>query len=567
MRFDIVVVGGGTAGCVLASRLSADPRISVALVEAGPDTPPGHQDHVIWDSYPNIAYFDPRHHWTDLRVYHQPRPIGVDARTPRRYEQARVMGGGSSINGMMANRGAPGDYDAWEAAGAQGWGWEGVLPYFRMLERDLDWSGPMHGTDGPLPIRRVAPAEWPGFSQAAGQALRDAGLPYLEDQNDGTFAPGYFPIAINNLDDRRISSAEAYLGTAVRQRPNLAIMPDTQARRLLLDGQKVTGIEVRWPDGGLRRIEAGEVVLASGALHSPALMLRAGIGPGRALKDAGIPVTVDRPGVGANLQEHPQIAVSGWLAPLARQPWSLRRHIFAGYRYSSNITGCPPVDMYGVVVNRGGWHYLGRKLGGFLVWVNKAYSKGEVRLPDPDPEREPHVEFNFLSDHRDLLRLMDALDRLALLYQHPAMRAVSPHPFPSSYTERSRDQSIVTRRTRFEPLPWSWLADAPPPVRERALKRRVTGGLALERIVQDRRELEAFVRERAHGTWHACGTCRMGRADDPCAVTDPAGRVYGVSRLRVADASLMPEIPCANTNIPTMMVAEKIAAAILHDWS
>src|SRR5687767_6253892 len=140
---------------------------SVALIEAGPDTPPDHVDAVLWDSYPIVAYFDPRHHWTDLRVYHQAAPASApDNRRLRRYEQARVMGGGSSINGMMANRGAPGDYDEWGEEGAAGWTWQAVAPYFRKLERDLDFSGEHHGSDGPIPIRRVPRPQWPGFSTA-----------------------------------------------------------------------------------------------------------------------------------------------------------------------------------------------------------------------------------------------------------------------------------------------------------------------------------------------------------------------------------------------------------------
>ncbi len=236
----------------MASRLSSQPDLRVALIEAGPDTPPDHTDAVIWDSYPIVAYFDPRHHWGDLRVFYGTAPDGDDV-TPGiyRYEQARVMGGGSSINGMMANRGAPGDYDDWAARGALGWDWTSVLPYFRKLEHDLDFDNDRHGADGPIAIRRVPETEWPGFSQVAGHALARAGFVRLDDQNAG-FAPGYFPIAINNADDRRVSTAAGYLAADARARPNLTVLSDTEVVRLVTDGPRVTGVEIRTGDGSGR---------------------------------------------------------------------------------------------------------------------------------------------------------------------------------------------------------------------------------------------------------------------------------------------------------------------------
>jgi 5-(hydroxymethyl)furfural/furfural oxidase len=564
-RYDIIIVGGGSAGCVLANRLSADPRRRIALVEAGPDTPPDRTDPVIWDSYPIVAYFDPRHHWTDLRVRLQPPPTGAsDARPLRRYEQARVMGGGSSINGMMANRGQPSDYDEWAALGAEGWDWSGVLPYFRRLERDVDFDGPMHGREGPLPIRRVPRESWPSFSRAAADALSKAGFAYVEDQNQD-FQPGYFPITINNLYDRRVSTAIAYLDPRTRRRSNLTLLPETRVRRLLIEHGRAVGVEVADGRGSTRQLLAQEVVLAAGALHSPALLLRAGIGPGEHLRSLGIPVVADRPGVGANLHEHPQIAVSSYLRPEARVAPGQGRHIFVGFRYSSGLDDCCETDMYAVVVNRGGWHPLGRRLGGFLIWVNKAYSTGSVSLDSPNPDREPAVELNLLADPRDARRLTDGLKLLAELYRHPAMRRVASQPFPSSYSERARDLAVVTRANWLRTAPLGRLLDGPAPLRRYLMRRRVTGGISLPDIVQDDEQLEAFVRERVNGTWHASGTCRLGRPDDPAAVVDSAGRVIGVAGLRVADASVMPTIPCANTNLPTIMIAEKLSDAILAD--
>jgi 5-(hydroxymethyl)furfural/furfural oxidase len=565
--YDYIVIGGGTAGCIIASRLSSRRELRVALIEAGEDTPPGHQDEVIWDSYPIVAYFDPRHHWRDLRVFYGQAPAtDTTTRGVYRYEQARVMGGGSSINGMMANRGAPADYDDWAAAGATGWDWERVLPYFRRLERDLDFASERHGVDGPIPIRRVPDYEWPGFTRVAARALQRAGFERIDDQNDG-FEPGYFPITINNEEDRRVSTAAGYLDAEVRARPNLTILADTEVRRICFEGSRATGVEVRDASGAMGNISAREVIVTAGALHTPALLLRSGVGPARQLDTLGIPLVVDRPGVGENLQEHPQIAVTSLLEPESRQPWEQRRHIFAGFRYSSGIDGCDDVDMYGVVVNRGAWHPLGQKLGGFLIWVNKAYSTGRVSLVSPDPSIEPRVEFAFLSDERDLQRLTDGLRRLAALYRDPEMQRATLYPFATSYTERSRDLAIVTPENEAFLRPIAEQLDERDVDRLELMTSAVASGPNLFALVDDADALHAFVRERAHGTWHCCGTCRMGRQTDPMSVTDPSGRVYGVEGLRVGDASLMPSVPRANTNIPVMMIGEKIAATILEERS
>ncbi len=563
--YDYIVVGGGTAGCIIASRLSSRPDLRVALIEAGEDTPPGHADEVIWDSYPIVAYFDPRHHWRDLRVFHGRAPEGdAETRGANRYEQAKVMGGGSSINGMMANRGAPADYDEWAKKGAAGWEWEQVLPYFRNLERDLDFANERHGAEGPIPIRRIPEREWPEFSRIAARALQQAGFQRLEDQNDG-FEPGYFPIAINNENDRRVSTAAGYLDAQVRDRPNLTILDRTEVRRICFDGTTVTGVETRDPHGVISVVTGNEVIVTSGALHTPALLLRSGVGPAADLTELGIPVVADRPGVGKNLQEHPQIAVTALLQPEARQPWEQRRHIFTGFRYSSGIDGCDDVDMYGVVVNRGAWHPLGQKLGGFLIWVNKAYSTGRISLVSADPSIEPRVEFDFLSDERDLHRLTDGLRRLAELYRNPEMQQVTVYPFATSYTERSRDLAIVTAENETLLQPIADSLDAEDVDRLAVMAASVASGPNLFELVDDASALDAFVRERAHGTWHCCGTAKMGDASDPMAVTDPAGKVYGVEGLRVGDASLMPSVPRANTNLPVMMIGEKIAATVLEE--
>ncbi len=555
-RFDYVIVGGGSAGCVLANRLSADPANRVALVEAGVDTPPDHTDAVLWDSYPIIAYFDRRHQWTDLRIRTYP---GGPLRT---YEQARVMGGGSSINGQMANRGQPADYDEWGEFGVEGWNWQSVLPFFKRMERDQDFSGSEHGTSGPLPIRRVPRKEWPGFSDALATSVEASGLPWIEDQNAGSFEPACFSIAVNNEHDRRASSAVSYLDIATRQRKNLTIYSKTTARRLILEGTRVTGIEIDRV-GVVSNLSAREVIVSAGSIHSPAMLQRAGIGPAELLQSLAIPVVADRAGVGANLHDHPMISLSSFLHPAARLPLEQRRHIFLGLRWSSGIADCLPTDMYAVAYNRGAWHPVGWRIGGILVWVNKSYSRGWVKIASRAVDREPEVMFDLLGDERDLRRMRDGVRYLLGLFDHPAMKSASGRPFPTAYTERYKQLAAVNSRNNATTTALGKLLDGPAAVRDRLINRVLTDGASYDEILHDDAALDAFLRSTVTGIWHATGTCRMGNVNDPLAVCDSEGRVIGVQGLRVCDGSVMPTIPCANPNIPIMMIAERMSDLIL----
>ena len=563
--YDFIIVGGGSAGSVLAHRLSARSANKVLLCEAGQDTPPGHEPPEIRDSYSGTAYFDPRFHWTELRVTTQlVSHNNPEAERPplRKYEQARVLGGGSSINGQMANRGAPTDYDEWEARGAAGWSWKDVLPYFRKVERDLDFDGPFHGKDGRIPVRRIPEAHWTRHSLAVAEACKLEGYAFVPDQN-GEFVDGYFPVTHSNCDEQRVSAAMGYLDLKTRGRPNLTIATDTLVKELLFEGTRCVGVKAQ-VDGREQQFRGREVVLSCGAIHSPAHLLRAGIGPVGHLKEMGIPVRIGLAGVGQRLMDHPSIALSSFIRRGARMNGHTRRHIQVGLRYSSGLAGVPRGDMFVAALSKSAWHAVGHQIASLLTFVNKTYSEtGQVKLASREALMEPIVEFNLLSDRRDLDRLMSGFRKMAGLQMRAPLSAVTDKPFPASYSDRVRKIGVVNTRNKLITAVAAALMDGPVALRHYMIDRFVVEGATFDQVMGDDEALEAFVRKAAIGVWHASCSCRMGAPDDPMAVVDTQGRVKGVQGLRVVDASIFPVVPCANTNFPTLMAAEKIAEAMV----
>lgn len=551
--FDYLILGGGSAGCVLAARLSEDAHANVCLVEAGRDISAHTMPDAIRSRYPGRAYLDTRNIWQTLKAR-----MSRSAAT-QRYEQARLLGGGSAINALMANRGAPADYDEWEALGASGWNWQTCLPYFRALETDCDFSGALHGSDGPVRIQRTP---WPRISpfvRAVLGSLAESGHALHDDQNglwqDGTFIGS---IAVSAKGER-IPTSVCYLDDAARARSNLTIRTGEVVERILFDGKRATGARIVRADGTREDLKAHRVIVSAGAIHSPALLMRSGIGPADELASLGIDMLADRPGVGRNLMEHPSIAVSAYLPRAARTPFPDEHHEQAIVRFSSGLPHTVQGDMHGAILSRSGWHSVGYRLGTIFFWVNKSYSRGRVTLASASAFDEPDVDFAMLSDSRDLERLKLALRFGASVLSSPSMNAHRDAIFPSSYSPRVAAVAVPGTWNAVQRGALSALLDIAGPLRGPLIEHVVTQGVTIDELLEDDHAMTAFVKRSVGGTWHPSGTCRMGASSDPLAVTDARGAIYGVEGLHVCDASLMPSIPCANTNVPTIMIAERVA--------
>ena len=521
--FDYVIVGAGSAGCVLADRLTEDGRSSVLVLEYGGS------DRSLWIQMPTALYIPMNMARYDWRYYSEPEPHlgGRRLHTPR----GKVLGGSSSINGLVYVRGNALDFDGWEAEGAAGWGYRDVLPYFKRAERRAGGGDEYRGAEGRLATRRGLLTN--PLNTVWLEAGRQAGYARTTDMN-GFRQEGFGEMDMTVGGGRRCSAANAYLRPAMRRR-KLSVLTHALATRVLFDGRRAVG--VRYERGGRsHEVRARrEVILCAGSINTPQLLKLSGVGPARELAGCGIEVVHELPGVGENLQDHLEF----YFQVACREPvtlyseMTLLRRALIGMRWILTKKGLGASNHF--------------ETGGFIR------SRAGVRYPD--------IQFHFLP-------LAVNYDGSALAREHGFQAHVGPMRSRSAgwvrlRSDEARDPPRICFNYMSRPEDWEEMRACvrltreifAQPAFDRYRGREIQPG---EAVVTDE-QIDDFIRAKAESAFHPCGTCRMGSASDPRAVVDSAARVIGLDALRVVDSSIMPSITTGNLNAPTIMLAEKAA--------
>jgi choline dehydrogenase len=516
--YDVIVVGGGSAGAPAAAHLSADPARRVLLLEAGRDWRGTEAPAAMLSANINPFMNDPAHQaewqWPHLLTRR------TAAQAPRFYWRGRALGGSSVVNAQIAIRGVADAFNGWAESGCEGWSAAEVLPICDGFEDD-----PAQGrVGGPIPVYRAPEALWGPVDRGLRDAALALGYPWNPDLNAPT-GEGVSCYPINSRDGRRVSTNEAFLDPA-RSRPNMEILGDALVDRVVIRDGRATGVRVHLPERGWVEIAARQVLLCAGAIHSPAILLRSGIGAGADVQALGIPVVADLPEVGRNFMDHPIIRATMSLKPAHISRDRDARHTNCCVTYTSGLAGGGRRDMIFISFNHRGLGEGGMPTGTGAVGAAlfNAFSRGELHLASPDPQIDPIVEENMLAHPDDLLRMRDAVRRLRALAAQPALADLAD-AITVGDSALSFDEAIA-------------LPDA---------------------------ALDTLLLEQAADIQHAAGTCRMTAWEEPRGVVNPDLSVKGIAGLRVADASIMPADCRANTHFTCVMIGLMAARKIASD--